>query len=139
MHYVYLTVCTYLFIYSGLFLTYLGLYLMQGHGQPALMYLVPCTLGLIVALSAVRDDLKDLWSCDCPWPTSPCKLWGVQHDIIHQICFRSPIKQIWHHSSGMVQKFTTYIGDGLMVVIVYIYLLSACHWSLNLFISDMFI
>ncbi|KMZ60621.1 Signal peptide peptidase-like 2 [Zostera marina] len=49
----------------GLFLTYLGLYLMQGHGQPALMYLVPCTLGLLVALSAVRGDLKDLWSCDC--------------------------------------------------------------------------
>lgn len=30
---------------SGLFLTYLGLYLMDGHGQPALLYLVPCTLG----------------------------------------------------------------------------------------------
>ncbi|XLU57597.1 hypothetical protein S245_052245, partial [Arachis hypogaea] len=29
----------------GLFLTYLGLYLMKGHGQPALLYLVPCTLG----------------------------------------------------------------------------------------------
>lgn len=58
--------CVYVYvIYSGLFLTYLGLYLMQGHGQPALMYLVPCTLGLLVALSAVRGDLKDLWSCDC--------------------------------------------------------------------------
>lgn len=30
---------------SGLFLTYLGLYLMDGNGQPALLYLVPCTLG----------------------------------------------------------------------------------------------
>ncbi|KAL4343780.1 hypothetical protein AHAS_Ahas11G0112600 [Arachis hypogaea] len=29
----------------GLFLTYLGLYLMKGHRQPALLYLVPCTLG----------------------------------------------------------------------------------------------
>ncbi|KAE9450734.1 hypothetical protein C3L33_17366, partial [Rhododendron williamsianum] len=29
----------------GLFFTYLGLYLMDGHGQPALLYLVPCTLG----------------------------------------------------------------------------------------------
>ncbi|MCL7037104.1 hypothetical protein MKW94_020221, partial [Papaver nudicaule] len=28
----------------GLFLTYVGLYLMDGHGQPALLYLVPCTL-----------------------------------------------------------------------------------------------
>lgn len=32
-------------IVAGLFLTYLGLYLMDGHGQPALLYLVPCTLG----------------------------------------------------------------------------------------------
>ncbi|MBA0798274.1 hypothetical protein Gohar_008881 [Gossypium harknessii] len=29
----------------GLLFTYLGLYLMNGHGQPALLYLVPCTLG----------------------------------------------------------------------------------------------
>ncbi|RLM57923.1 hypothetical protein C2845_PM18G06110 [Panicum miliaceum] len=29
----------------GLFLTYLALFLMDGHGQPALLYLVPCTLG----------------------------------------------------------------------------------------------
>uniref|UniRef100_A0A0D3HL97 PA domain-containing protein n=1 Tax=Oryza barthii TaxID=65489 RepID=A0A0D3HL97_9ORYZ len=28
----------------GLFLTYLALFLMDGHGQPALLYLVPCTL-----------------------------------------------------------------------------------------------
>ncbi|KAF9610980.1 hypothetical protein IFM89_026260 [Coptis chinensis] len=32
----------------GLFLTYLGLYLMDGHGQPALLYLVPCTLGWLL-------------------------------------------------------------------------------------------
>lgn len=29
----------------GLGFTYLGLYLMNGNGQPALLYLVPCTLG----------------------------------------------------------------------------------------------
>ncbi|XP_031255828.1 signal peptide peptidase-like 2 [Pistacia vera] len=46
----------------GLFLTYLGLYLMDGHGQPALLYLVPCTLGLIVLLGLVRGELKDLWN-----------------------------------------------------------------------------
>jgi len=34
-----------MFHVSGLFLTYLGLYMMNGHGQPALLYLVPCTLG----------------------------------------------------------------------------------------------
>lgn len=41
---------------SGLFLTYLGLCLMDGHGQPALLYLVPCTLGnkfLYLALGRV--------------------------------------------------------------------------------------
>ncbi|PPD81432.1 hypothetical protein GOBAR_DD21639 [Gossypium barbadense] len=42
----------------GLFLTYLGLYLMNGNGQPALLYLVPCTL---VVLAAIRGDLKALW------------------------------------------------------------------------------
>ncbi|KAF3780330.1 Signal peptide peptidase-like 2 [Nymphaea thermarum] len=46
----------------GLFLTYLGLYLMDGHGQPALLYLVPCTLGVSVVLGLVRKELKDLWN-----------------------------------------------------------------------------
>ncbi|XP_050205938.1 signal peptide peptidase-like 3 [Mercurialis annua] len=46
----------------GLLLTYLGLYLMDGHGQPALLYLVPCTLGVCVVLGLVRGELKDLWS-----------------------------------------------------------------------------
>ncbi|KAM7461584.1 hypothetical protein LguiA_029705 [Lonicera macranthoides] len=46
----------------GLFLTYLGLFLMNGHGQPALLYLVPCTLGVAVALGLVRGELKDLWN-----------------------------------------------------------------------------
>ncbi|KAJ7979097.1 Signal peptide peptidase-like [Quillaja saponaria] len=45
----------------GLFLTYLGLYLMDGHGQPALLYLVPCTLGTTVILGAIRGELKNLW------------------------------------------------------------------------------
>ncbi|PSS35907.1 Signal peptide peptidase-like [Actinidia chinensis var. chinensis] len=46
----------------GLFFTYLGLYLMNGHGQPALLYLVPCTLGLTVILGLFRGELKDLWN-----------------------------------------------------------------------------
>ncbi|MBA0812844.1 hypothetical protein Gohar_026778 [Gossypium harknessii] len=45
----------------GLFFTYLGLYLMNGNGQPALLYLVPCTLGVTVVLAAIRGDLKALW------------------------------------------------------------------------------
>lgn len=46
----------------GLLFTYLALYLMNGHGQPALLYLVPCTLGTIVILGLIRGELKDLWN-----------------------------------------------------------------------------
>ncbi|KQK07588.1 signal peptide peptidase-like 2 [Brachypodium distachyon] len=46
----------------GLFLTYLALFLMDGHGQPALLYLVPCTLGLIVVLGWIRGELPLLWN-----------------------------------------------------------------------------
>ncbi|KAK9146098.1 hypothetical protein Sjap_006001 [Stephania japonica] len=57
----------------GLFITYLGLYLMDGHGQPALLYLVPCTLGLIVILGCIRGDLKQLWNygTDSPLSSEP--------------------------------------------------------------------
>ncbi|KAJ8755401.1 hypothetical protein K2173_019199 [Erythroxylum novogranatense] len=55
----------------GLFFTYLGLYLMNGHGQPALLYLVPCTLGLCVILGLIRGELKDLWSYDMESSSSP--------------------------------------------------------------------
>ncbi|XP_052188514.1 signal peptide peptidase-like 2 [Diospyros lotus] len=47
---------------SGLFFTYLGLYLMDGHGQPALLYLVPCTLGVATVLGLIRGELKELWN-----------------------------------------------------------------------------
>ncbi|KAM3196944.1 hypothetical protein ACQJBY_072561 [Aegilops geniculata] len=46
----------------GLFLTYLALFLMDGHGQPALLYLVPCTLGVIVVLGWMRGELPHLWN-----------------------------------------------------------------------------
>ncbi|KAL6838693.1 hypothetical protein ACP4OV_031407 [Aristida adscensionis] len=46
----------------GLFLTYLALFLMDGHGQPALLYLVPCTLGVIVLLGWLRGELHGLWN-----------------------------------------------------------------------------
>jgi signal peptide peptidase-like protein 2B len=78
--------------HAGLFLTYLALFLMDGHGQPALLYLVPCTLGeyiqrsfgyliftyfavsladaciiifipgLIVLLGWIRGELPHLWN-----------------------------------------------------------------------------
>ncbi|WVY89766.1 hypothetical protein V8G54_035280 [Vigna mungo] len=43
-------------LFPGLFLTYLGLYLMNGHGQPALLYLVPCTLGELNVLWNYEAD-----------------------------------------------------------------------------------
>ncbi|CAF1871824.1 BnaCnng30120D [Brassica napus] len=46
----------------GLLLTCLGLYLMDGHGQPALLYIVPCTLGLAVIMGLVIGELKELWN-----------------------------------------------------------------------------
>nr|AFK41165.1 unknown [Lotus japonicus] len=46
----------------GLVLTYLALYLMDGNGQPALLYLVPCTLGVVVILGWIRGELKSLWN-----------------------------------------------------------------------------
>lgn len=45
----------------GLLLTYIALYLMDS-GQPALLYLVPCTLGLIIILAFLRGELRDLWN-----------------------------------------------------------------------------
>ncbi|GER40812.1 signal peptide peptidase-like [Striga asiatica] len=47
---------------AGLAFTYLGLYLMDGHGQPALLYLVPCTLGTCIVLGMIRGELKQLWT-----------------------------------------------------------------------------
>ncbi|KAK9062683.1 hypothetical protein SSX86_019872 [Deinandra increscens subsp. villosa] len=46
----------------GLLFTYLALYLMNGHGQPALLYLVPCTLGTCIILGFVRGELSELWN-----------------------------------------------------------------------------
>ncbi|XP_010557058.1 PREDICTED: signal peptide peptidase-like 5 [Tarenaya hassleriana] len=54
----------------GLFLTYLGLYIMNGHGQPALLYLVPCTLGVAVILGLLRRELSDLWNYGTQSPSA---------------------------------------------------------------------
>lgn len=45
----------------GLLITYVALNLMDGHGQPALLYIVPFTLGTIVALGRKRGELKNIW------------------------------------------------------------------------------
>ncbi|GMH22697.1 hypothetical protein Nepgr_024540 [Nepenthes gracilis] len=46
----------------GLLVTYVALNLMDGHGQPALLYIVPFTLGTFFMLGRKRGDLKSLWS-----------------------------------------------------------------------------
>ncbi|XP_073030379.1 signal peptide peptidase-like 4 isoform X1 [Primulina eburnea] len=45
----------------GLLVTYVALNLMDGHGQPALLYIVPFTLGTLITLGKTRGDLKHLW------------------------------------------------------------------------------
>ncbi|XP_062074340.1 signal peptide peptidase-like 2 [Humulus lupulus] len=54
----------------GLLITYLALNLMDGHGQPALLYIVPFTLGTFLTLGKKRGDLRNLWSRGDP--DRPC-------------------------------------------------------------------
>ncbi|KAI7733644.1 hypothetical protein M8C21_028587 [Ambrosia artemisiifolia] len=46
----------------GLLITYVALNLMDGHGQPALLYIVPFTLGTFITLGTKRGDLRHLWT-----------------------------------------------------------------------------
>ncbi|KAJ4956404.1 hypothetical protein NE237_013187 [Protea cynaroides] len=46
----------------GLLITYVALNLMDGHGQPALLYIVPFMLGTFLTLGQKRGDLKILWT-----------------------------------------------------------------------------
>uniref|UniRef100_A0A5B7A898 Putative signal peptide peptidase-like 4 n=1 Tax=Davidia involucrata TaxID=16924 RepID=A0A5B7A898_DAVIN len=54
----------------GLLITYVALNLMDGHGQPALLYIVPFTLGTFLTLGKKRGDLKNLWTRG--EPERPC-------------------------------------------------------------------
>ncbi|KAL2902530.1 Signal peptide peptidase-like 2 [Bienertia sinuspersici] len=46
----------------GLLITYVALNLMDGHGQPALLYIVPFTLGTLLMLGRKRGNLNILWT-----------------------------------------------------------------------------
>lgn len=52
----------------GLLLTYVALYYSIGgdQGQPALLYLVPCTLGLVLLLASMRKHLNIMWLSESP-------------------------------------------------------------------------
>ncbi|KAK6260663.1 hypothetical protein SCA6_015137 [Theobroma cacao] len=54
----------------GLLVTYVALNMMDGHGQPALLYIVPFTLGTFITLGKKRGDLKILWTRG--EPERPC-------------------------------------------------------------------
>ncbi|KAF4363676.1 hypothetical protein F8388_026284 [Cannabis sativa] len=54
----------------GLLITYVALNLMDGHGQPALLYIVPFTLGTFLTLGKKRGELRNLWSRGDP--DRPC-------------------------------------------------------------------
>ncbi|XP_048320974.2 signal peptide peptidase-like 4 [Ziziphus jujuba] len=55
----------------GLLITYVALNLMDGHGQPALLYIVPFTLGTFLTLGKKRGDLKILWTRGEPERSCP--------------------------------------------------------------------
>ncbi|XP_044477158.1 signal peptide peptidase-like 2 [Mangifera indica] len=61
----------------GLLVTYVALNLMDGHGQPALLYIVPFTLGTFLTLGKKRGDLKVLWTRG--EPERPCPHVQLQH------------------------------------------------------------
>ncbi|KAK9927179.1 hypothetical protein M0R45_024378 [Rubus argutus] len=61
----------------GLLITYVALNLMDGHGQPALLYIVPFTLGTLLTLGKKRGDLPILWSRG--EPERPCPHFRLEH------------------------------------------------------------
>ncbi|KAL0339427.1 UNVERIFIED_CONTAM: Signal peptide peptidase-like 2 [Sesamum angustifolium] len=61
----------------GLLVTYVALN-MDGHGQPALLYIVPFTLGTLITLASQRGDLKHLWMRGEPY--RPCPHIQLQRD-----------------------------------------------------------
>ncbi|XP_021295162.1 signal peptide peptidase-like 2 [Herrania umbratica] len=61
----------------GLLITYVALNLMDGHGQPALLYIVPFTLGTFLTLGRKRGDLRILWTRG--EPERPCPHIQLEH------------------------------------------------------------
>ncbi|KAK1560727.1 hypothetical protein Q3G72_030203 [Acer saccharum] len=61
----------------GLLITYVALNLMDGHGQPALLYIVPFTLGTLLTLAKKRGELKILWTRG--EPERPCP--HIEHQL----------------------------------------------------------
>ncbi|XP_051132710.1 signal peptide peptidase-like 4 isoform X2 [Andrographis paniculata] len=66
----------------GLLVTYVALNMMDGHGQPALLYIVPFTLGTLITLANKRGDLKHLWTRGKP--DRPCPHVQLQADELNR-------------------------------------------------------
>ncbi|XP_045794591.1 signal peptide peptidase-like 4 [Trifolium pratense] len=66
----------------GLLVTYLALNLMDGHGQPALLYIVPFTLGTFLSLGKKRGELEILWTRG--QPKMPCPHIREDHQPVDQ-------------------------------------------------------
>lgn len=56
---------------AGLVITNIAL-AASGSGQPALLYLVPCTLGLVLVLAWRKGDLAEMWNIPLP-PDTPAR------------------------------------------------------------------
>ncbi|PPD97697.1 hypothetical protein GOBAR_DD05300 [Gossypium barbadense] len=67
----------------GLLVTYVALNLMDGHGQPALLYIVPFTLGTFLTLGRKRGDLRILWTSG--EPERPCPHIRLEHQTIEEL------------------------------------------------------
>ncbi|KAL3619280.1 Signal peptide peptidase-like 2 [Castilleja foliolosa] len=67
----------------GLLITYVALNLMDGHGQPALLYIVPFTLGTFLMLGRKRGELKVLWTRGEPERVCPhVRLESTQESLL---------------------------------------------------------
>lgn len=60
----YFVKCSKVYVFAayvvGLLLTGIALFLMKS-GQPALLYIVPCTILTTVIIAAIRGDLGHMW------------------------------------------------------------------------------
>lgn len=64
----------------GLLMTYGALFYSLGgdQGQPALLYLVPCTLGTVLVLAYIRRQLPHMWSSAGVEPGCECDFSDVE-------------------------------------------------------------
>jgi hypothetical protein len=79
---------------AGLLITYVALNLMDGHGQPALLYIVPFTLGNFVTASGVnhvglQSGLESVWLCDFKQNREKCIIWEfILKKLQFEKCFQ---------------------------------------------------